>query len=388
MRVSALRAADYSADERRLLTTFANQAALAIDRARLIEEATRAAALEEVDRLKSALLAAVSHDLRTPLASIKASATSLLQDDVQWDAATQREFLTAIDEETDRLTRLVSNLLDLTRIQGGALKPEKEWNEIGEVIDNVADRLAPLIQTHPLRIDIAPDLPPVAFDFVEIAQVLTNLIENAAKYSDPGAEIAVRAERDGRHRPRLRDGSRLRHPGGGSPVRLRYLLSGAARGAGAAHRRHGDRPRHLQGVRRGARRDDHRRIRGRGGLDLHLHPADHAVAGRARIRARRGSEECMSAPPIRVLVVDDEPQILRALRAALKGHGYDVQTAADGEEALDLLALHPPDIVILDLVMPGKSGFDVVREVRGWSQSAQRRPPSSSSRRAARIGTK
>ncbi|MGI8688338.1 MAG: response regulator [Thermomicrobiales bacterium] len=82
----------------------------------------------------------------------------------------------------------------------------------------------------------------------------------------------------------------------------------------------------------------------------------------------------MSAPPIRVLVVDDEPQILRALRAALKGHGYDVQTAGDGEEALDLLALHPPDIVILDLVMPGKSGFDVVREVRGWSHLAQRAP--------------
>lgn len=197
MRVSALRADEYSVDERRLLTTFANQAALAIDRARLIEEATRAVALEEVGRLKSALLAAVSHDLRTPLASIKASATSLLQDDVQWDAATQREFLTAIDEETDRLSRLVSNLLDLTRIQGGALKPEKEWNEIGEVIDSVVDRLAPLIQTHPVRIDLAFDTPPVAFDFVEIAQVLTNLIENAAKYSDAGAEIVVRVERDG-----------------------------------------------------------------------------------------------------------------------------------------------------------------------------------------------
>ncbi len=199
MGVAAVRAADYSGDERRLLTTFANQAALAIDRARLIEEATRAAALEEVDRLKSALLAAVSHDLRTPLASIKASATSLLQDDVQWDAATQREFLTAIDEETDRLARLVSNLLDLTRIQGGALKPEKEWNEIGEVIASVTDRLAPLLQTHLLRVMIAPDLPPVACDFVEIAQVLANLIENAVKYSDVGTEIAVTAQRDGQH---------------------------------------------------------------------------------------------------------------------------------------------------------------------------------------------
>jgi two-component system KDP operon response regulator KdpE len=75
----------------------------------------------------------------------------------------------------------------------------------------------------------------------------------------------------------------------------------------------------------------------------------------------------MSGTPIRVLVVDDEPQILRALRAGLRGHGYDVQTAIDGEDALDQLALHPPDIVILDLVMPGKSGFDVVQEVRTWS---------------------
>ncbi len=197
MGVAAVRAGDYSSDERRLLTTFANQVALAIDRARLIEEATRAAALEEADRLKSALLAAVSHDLRTPLASIKASATSLLQEDVRWDAATQHEFLTAIDEETDRLARLVANLLDLTRIQGGALKPEKEWNEIGELIASVTDRLASLVQSHPLHVEIAPDLPPVACDFVEIAQVLTNLIENGAKYSDPGTAIAVTADSDG-----------------------------------------------------------------------------------------------------------------------------------------------------------------------------------------------
>jgi len=75
-----------------------------------------------------------------------------------------------------------------------------------------------------------------------------------------------------------------------------------------------------------------------------------------------------ASTPIRVLVVDDEPQILRALRIALRGHGYAVQTAQDGEEALDRLATHPPDAVILDLMMPGKSGFDVVREVRAWSQ--------------------
>ncbi|MDQ2785478.1 MAG: DUF4118 domain-containing protein [Chloroflexota bacterium] len=195
MGVTVARAANYSDHERELLATFTNQAALAIDRTRLIDEATRTAALEEADHLKSALLAAVSHDLRTPLASIKASATSLLQEDVHWDATVQREFLVAIDEETDRLTRLVSNLLDLTRIQGGVLRPEKDWYDIDELIISVTDRLAPLLHGHPLRTEIAADLPPVAFDFVEIGQVLTNLIENAAKYSDPGSAIDVVADR-------------------------------------------------------------------------------------------------------------------------------------------------------------------------------------------------
>lgn len=194
--VAARRADDYSAAERRILATFANEAALAIDRARLTEEATRAAALEKADELKSALLAAVSHDLRTPLASIKASVSSLLQDDVAWDAETRRDFLAAIDEETDRLTRLVGNLLDLTRIEGGALKPEKEWYDVSELIARVTDRLAPLLATRPLSIDIAPDLPILAFDFVEIGQALTNLIENAAKYSAPDAAITITAARD------------------------------------------------------------------------------------------------------------------------------------------------------------------------------------------------
>lgn len=197
MGVARTTGGDYTADERRVLTTFANQAALAIDRARLMEEATRAAALAQADQLKSVLLAAVSHDLRTPLASIKASATSLLQTDVQWDAETQREFLTAIDEETDRLTRLVSNLLDLTRIQGGALKPEMEPYDIEEVIGRVVDRLTPLLPTHTITMEIAPDLPILCFDFVEIGQVLGNLIENAGKYSEAGTPIAVRAWQDG-----------------------------------------------------------------------------------------------------------------------------------------------------------------------------------------------
>ncbi len=91
----------------------------------------------------------------------------------------------------------MSNLLDLTRIQGGALRPEKDWYDIEEVIASVTDRLAPLLAPHAIRTEIAPDLPTLSFDYVEIAQVLTNLIENAAKYSGPDTPITVAAERDG-----------------------------------------------------------------------------------------------------------------------------------------------------------------------------------------------
>ncbi|HEU0114139.1 MAG TPA: ATP-binding protein [Thermomicrobiales bacterium] len=181
----------FDPDDKRILTTFADQAALALERARLTEEAAQVAILARSDELKSALLAAVSHDLRTPLASIKASATALLDASVDWDDAARRDFLQAIDEETDRLTLVVSNLLDLSRIEGGALKPVKAWYDAAELIDDVVDRLANRLAQHELTVDIAGDLPLVNFDYVEISQVLVNLIENAVKYTPPGTKIDV-----------------------------------------------------------------------------------------------------------------------------------------------------------------------------------------------------
>jgi two-component system, OmpR family, sensor histidine kinase KdpD len=183
----------FRAEDQRTLTTFVDQAALALERARLSGEAAQTAALTQSDELKSALLAAVSHDLRTPLASIKASATSLLDNSVEWDRATRQDFLEAIDEETDRLTLMVSNLLDLSRIEGGALRPQKDWYDIDELIVDVRARLAPRTRTHPLTVDVQPDLPLLRFDYVQIAQVLVNLIENAVKYTADGTPIAVAA---------------------------------------------------------------------------------------------------------------------------------------------------------------------------------------------------
>jgi two-component system sensor histidine kinase KdpD len=187
----------FTPEDEQLLTSFANQAALALERARLTEEEARAAALAESDALKSALLAAVSHDLRTPLAAIKASATSLLDGSIEWDEEARQEFLQAIDEETDRLSLMVSNLLDLSRIEGGALRPDKEWYDVAELVADVADRMDAIAAAHVLTTRVEPDLPLAYFDYVEIAQVLVNLVQNAVKYTPPGTRITVAARRAG-----------------------------------------------------------------------------------------------------------------------------------------------------------------------------------------------
>jgi two-component system, OmpR family, sensor histidine kinase KdpD len=187
----------FSAEDQQLLATFANQAALALERVRLADQATRAAVLERSDQLKSALLSAVSHDLRTPLASIKASATSLLQQDIVWSPADQRDLLQAIDEETDRLTRLIGNLLDLSRIEAGVLRPQRDWNDVAELVAETLARLTPTLGAREVALELEPDLPLARFDYIEIAQVLVNLLENAAKYSATDAPIAVGARRAG-----------------------------------------------------------------------------------------------------------------------------------------------------------------------------------------------
>ncbi|MDQ2810074.1 MAG: DUF4118 domain-containing protein [Chloroflexota bacterium] len=179
--------------ERAVLVTLAAQVATALEYLRLRDEANRVELLERTDQLKSALIHAVSHDLRTPLATIKTTVTSLLDPAMHWDAATQRLFLEGVDEECDRLTRLVSNLLDISRIEGGVLHLDRDWYAISEVIYTVRRRLAARLADHPLTVELAPDLPLLRLDFVKIDQVLTNLLENAIKYTPAGTPIQLRA---------------------------------------------------------------------------------------------------------------------------------------------------------------------------------------------------
>lgn len=182
-----------SRSEVRLLETFAAQGALALERAALAHAETRAQVLEESDRMKSALLSSVSHEFRTPLVTIKAATTSLLSEQVAWDSAARQELLAAVDEEADHLNHLVGNLLNMSRIEAGAMQPNRQWNVLSEILDGVVGQMHRLLADHPLRVELPDDLPLLPLDFVLIEQVFTNLIGNSTKYAPPGSEILIRA---------------------------------------------------------------------------------------------------------------------------------------------------------------------------------------------------
>ncbi|HET8569966.1 MAG TPA: DUF4118 domain-containing protein [Candidatus Limnocylindria bacterium] len=186
----------HAADER-LLAAAAGQIGAALERARLRREATEAELLRRTDELKTALLDAVSHDLRTPLASIIAAVGSLRQREIRWTEEQRAELTRSIEDEARRLDRLVGDLLDLSRIEAGAFTPRKAWYDLGALIDDVVGRLRPVTLGRQVRVLVPDDLPPIELDYVEIDQVLSNLIENAAKYSPPGSEIEIAAAVDG-----------------------------------------------------------------------------------------------------------------------------------------------------------------------------------------------
>lgn len=182
--------------EDRLLSAVVGQVGLAVERRRLRQDAMDAEILRRSDDLKTALLNAVSHDLRTPLASILASAGALLQPDVEWSEAERHEFTSAIEQEARRLDQIVGRLLDLSRIEAGNLLIEKGWYDLGVLVDEVLGRLRPVTRQHRVVVSIPEDLPPVKLGYVEIDQVLSNLIENAVKYAPAGTDVQVSASRD------------------------------------------------------------------------------------------------------------------------------------------------------------------------------------------------
>jgi two-component system sensor histidine kinase KdpD len=183
--------APFSHVDDRLLSAVASQLGMTLHRLALQTEANEIEVLRRTDELRSALLNAVSHDLRTPLASIIASAGSLLQTDVSWSDAEKAQFARTVLEESLRLDRLVSNLLDLSRIEAGNIRPEKAWYDLGSLCNEVVGRLRGVTAGHPIEVEVPDNLPPLYFDYVHIDQVLSNLIENAAHFTPEGAGISI-----------------------------------------------------------------------------------------------------------------------------------------------------------------------------------------------------
>jgi two-component system sensor histidine kinase KdpD len=188
--VLALRGATIAAVDREVLLAFATQLAIALEAHRLLGEAANAAALTKANELRTALLAAVSHDLRTPLASIKAAATSLLSNDVDWEPEAVTDLLRTIDLEADRLNSLVGNLLDMSRLQTGSLVVRTRSLGLEEV---VAGAVAGLPDADRVRIDVPESLPRVTVDPALLERAIANLVENALRYAPPGRAVRVEA---------------------------------------------------------------------------------------------------------------------------------------------------------------------------------------------------
>ncbi len=181
--------------DRRLLEALIDQIALALERLRLTEDLAATQLATETERLRTALLNSVSHDLRTPLVTIIGAAGHLAETDLPHHA--RRDLAENIREEGERLDRYVQNLLDMTRLGHGALKPRLAPQDVAEIVGSARARMSGVLRAHPLTVDLAPNLPLILADGVLLEQVLVNILDNAAKYAPEGSDIAIAARQQG-----------------------------------------------------------------------------------------------------------------------------------------------------------------------------------------------
>lgn len=185
-------------DQERLLEAVLDQGAVAIERASLDREMAEARVLAETDKLRTALLSSLSHDLRTPLTSVMGAVTSLRSQAGKLDAAAQDELLGTIEEETDRLNRFLANLLDMTRLESGALHLNRGWTDAAELIGAAVTRAKGRLGARRVAVDVAPDAPMLRVDFMLFQQVLFNLLDNVAKYAPENSTVRIAARREGK----------------------------------------------------------------------------------------------------------------------------------------------------------------------------------------------
>jgi two-component system sensor histidine kinase KdpD len=179
-----------------LVETLVSLTALALERVQFAQTAERARLEMDTERLRNSLLSAVSHDLRTPLAGIVGASSTLAEMSDRLDPSTRKELAQSIYEESERLDRQVSNLLEMARLDAGSIAVHKEWHSLQDVVSPVIDRMDASLKTHAVKVKVPADLPLAAFDPGLISEVLTNLLENATKYTPCDAPIEIEAHRD------------------------------------------------------------------------------------------------------------------------------------------------------------------------------------------------
>jgi two-component system sensor histidine kinase KdpD len=183
-------------DQRRLLDALIDQSALAIERVRLVEDLDRAKRTAETDRLRSALLTSISHDLKTPLAAILGSAGTLRDLSNALSDGEKAELLATVIDESERLNRFIANLLDMTKLESGAIVPNAALHDVGEIVGSALRRAGKILARHGVELELA-DLPMLDLDAVLFEQVLFNILDNAAKYSPAGTTVGIQSWRDG-----------------------------------------------------------------------------------------------------------------------------------------------------------------------------------------------
>ena len=320
------------------------------------------APFEELERQRAQFLGMVSHELRAPLTSIKGSTATVLNTSRAVDPAELRQFFRIIDQQADHMGGLISDLLDVGRIDAGTLSIAPEPTAVAVLVDQARNTFVSGGNRHPLHIDLPPDLPQVMADRERIVQVLNNLLSNAAKNSPESSPIQVAAARgDGHVAISVSDQGR-----GVPEERLPYLFRKRTAAAG----------------------DGKRGLRGsglglsicRGLVDAHGGRIRAASGGEGRgtritftvpvaLVAANASPSDPSRPvpaeytPARVLVVDDDPQTLRYVRETLTEAGYTPLLAGDANDLSELIRTEKPGLVLLDLMLPGSDGIELMKRV-------------------------
>ena len=324
------------------------------------------APLEELERLRAEFLQIVSHELRTPLISIKGSTATVLGASAAPDAAEMLQFFRVIDDQANRMHGLIGDLLDHGRIVTGTLSVSPEAVEVASVVDRARSDFESGTGTHALDIDLPEDLPRVLADRVRVVQVLNNLLSNAARYSPESSPIRVNAARDGVHvTVSVTDQGR-----GVPPDRLPHLFRRYT--APVAGDRHGGLPGaglgltickglvEAHGGRIWAESDGP----GRGTrFTFTLPVAEEVNAAAMRPAAGGRSPAQEGVHGTRVLVVDDDPQMLRYARDALTEAGYVPVVTGDPDEVADLVRTHKPGLALLDLLLPGTDGIALMERI-------------------------